>query len=446
MPVAVPVQHRTRIRFFVCSWLFVLSAFSFVDRTSVSIAGPALLTQFGIGNQQLGWIASAFLIGYASFQVPAGVLAVRFGPRRVLTFGVLTWAACNVCTALLPTGFSRAILLLIAVRCALGVAEAVIMPGANQFVARWVPQKERGFVNGLIFAGVGAGAGLTPPLLTWIILRFSWRAAFWFDAVLGLVGATVWWTIARDKPEDHPAVSLAERQEISAGLTSISAGAVSPAVIDQIDDRTEDQDGDRTVNWRAIFSRIDLPAMMFSYFAYGYTAWVFFSWFYLYMAQARGLDLRTSAYFTMLPFLCMTVFSLAGGVVSDRLSRAVSLKAGRCWLACAAMLATAVFLVAGSRVHAPFAAAVLLALGAGCLYFSQSSFWSVSTDLAGKNSGVFSALVNMSCQIGAALTASFTPWLALHFSWKMPFTVAAAFVFAGALSWLLVNPQRPLEI
>src|SRR5947208_10637753 len=50
---------------------------------------------------------------------------------------------------------------------ALPICEAVIYPAANQFVARWIPQGERGFVNGLIFAGVGAGSGLTPPLLTW---------------------------------------------------------------------------------------------------------------------------------------------------------------------------------------------------------------------------------------------------------------------------------------
>ncbi len=445
MPVAIPVQRRIRIRFFLCSWLFVLSAFSFIDRTSVSIAGPALIAQFGIGDQQLGWIASAFLVGYASFQLPAGVLAVRLGPRRVIAFGVLVWAICNICTALLPAGFPSAVLLLIAVRCALGVAEAVIYPSANQFVAHWVPQKERGFVNGLIFAGVGAGSGLTPPLLTWIILRFNWRAAFWFDAALGLTGAAIWWTIARDRPEHHPAVTAAERDEIAAGLTSFSAPP-SQRLLKRISNKAEDRIEDRRISWRAIFSRIDLVALMLSYFAYGYTSWIFFSWFYLYMAQARGLDLHTSALFTMLPFLCMTVFCLAGGFVSDRLTRAVGLRAGRCWLAFAAMLATGVFLLAGSRVHAAFTAAVLLALGAGCLYFSQSSFWSVSTELAGNNSGVFSALVNMSCQIGAALTASFTPWLALHFNWKMPFTVAAAFVFVGALSWMLVHPERPLEI
>src|SRR5215831_902066 len=123
MSLAAPNERRTHIRFLLCFWLFVLSAISYLDRTNIVIAGPQLMQQFGLDNQRLGWISSAFLIGYASFQFPAGVLAVRFGPRRVLTGGVFVWVACNICTALLPSGISRAILLLMSVRCALGIAE-----------------------------------------------------------------------------------------------------------------------------------------------------------------------------------------------------------------------------------------------------------------------------------------------------------------------------------
>ena len=436
MPVDLPVERRTRIRFFLCFWLFVLSAISFVDRTNISIAGMQLSQQFGLGNQRLGWLASAFLIGYASFQIPAGTLAVRFGPRRIITFGVFIWALCNVLTALIPAGFGQAVVLLVSVRCALGLAEAVIYPSANQFVARWVPQKERGFVNGLIFAGVGAGSATAPPILTWIILTWGWRAAFWFDACLGAFGGIVWWIISRDRPQDHPKVSDAEKREIEQGLTSFATTAATAAHVEE-----------HKISWGALFSRIDLPALMLSYFAYGYTAWVFFSWFYIYMAQARGLNLKTSAEFTMMPFICMTVFCLGGGFTSDLLTRKIGLRAGRCYLACVAMLFTAMFLVLGSRVADNFTAAVLLALGAGCLYFSQSSFWSVSTDLAGKNSGVFSSMVNMACQIGGALTASLTPWLAAHYNnWRVPFGVAAALVLLGALAWLVVHPERPLEV
>ena len=130
---------------------------------------------------------------------------------------------------------------------------------------------------------------------------------------------------------------------------------------------------------------------MAGYFSFGYVAWIFFSWFFLYMAQVRGFDLKASARYSMLPFLSMTICCIIGGILSDRLTRAYGLRVGRCGLASVAMLLTAIFLVLGSQIHSPQAAGVILAGGAGALYFSQSSFWSVSVDIAGRSSGVFSS-------------------------------------------------------
>lgn len=118
------------------------------------------------------------------------------------------------------------------------------------------------------------------------------------------------------------------------------------------------------------------------------------------MAQVRGFDLKTSARYALLPFLSMTACCLAGGVLSDRLTRIHGLRIGSCGLAAVALLSTAVFLVFGSQVHSPQLAGVILAGGAGSLYLSQSSFWSVSVDIAGRSSSVFSSMVNMGGQIG----------------------------------------------
>src|ERR1700693_2330993 len=203
-------EHHTRKRFFLAFWLFVLSAISFLDRTNISIAGLQISSEYGLGNQRLGWIFSAFLIGYAGFQVPAGWLTSRFGPRLVITLGVVWWGVATALTTVIPVGISQAVLLLIGVRFTLGAGEAVIYPAANQFVARWVPEQERGFVNGLIFAGVGAGSGLTPPLLTWLITHHGWRAAFWFSALIGVAAGAVWWVVARDTPEEHSGVCASE--------------------------------------------------------------------------------------------------------------------------------------------------------------------------------------------------------------------------------------------
>lgn len=425
------MEAGTRVRYFLAFWLFILSGVAFLDRTDISITGLQISHEYSLNNQQLGWIFSAFLIGYAVFQVPAGWLAARFGPRHVLTLGVLSWCAATAVTALLPTELRQPILLLVGLRFALGAGESVIYPAANQFVARWVPLDERGIINGLILAGVGAGSGLTPPLLAWLITHYGWRAAFWFSAVVGLAACTVWWQTSRDTPEEHPAVSPAELREIHEGLPVHPTGqsATEPPII----------------SWRAMLHRRDLAALMLGYFSFGYVAWIFFSWFFLYIAQVRGFDLRSSSYYAMLPFLSMTVCCLAGGALSDGLTLRYGLRVGRCWLAAASQVATALFLVLGSQVHNPSLAAVILAGGAGALYVSQSSYWSVSVDIAGPSTGVFSSMVNMGGQIGGAATASLTPWLAQRYSWTMSFSVAAALTVASALCWLTVHPERPLE-
>ena len=248
------------------------------------------------------------------------------------------------------------------IRFALGAGEAVTYPAANQFVARWVPVQERGFINGLIFAGVGAGSGLTPPLLTWLIMHHGWRAAFWFSAIIGLIAGAVWWYAARDTPQEHSGVSPSELREIREGMSvdltvptpgTNASGVAKPTT---------------TISWNAILHRRDLSALIIGYFSFGYVAWIFFSWFFLYMAQVRGFDLKSSARYAMLPFLSMTACCLIGGALSDHLTRRYGLRIGRCGLASVALLLTAAFLVLGSQVSSPQLAGVILAGGAGAQY------------------------------------------------------------------------------
>ena len=434
----MPAPKQTKIRFYLTFWLFVISGVAFLDRTNISIAGLQISREYGLGNQQLGWIFSAFLIGYAACQIPAGWLAARYGPRRVLTLSVVWWGVATALTASLPSHVPHAVLLLIAIRFALGAGEAVIYPSANQYVARWVPVEERGLVNGLIFAGVGAGSGLTPPLLTWLILTHGWRSAFWFSAIIGVLAGGVWWLISRDSPEEHPMVSAGELQWIRKTVPNVHGLEAEPGV-------TQPEPNRKVIPWKAMFRRRDLPALMVAYFSFCYIAWIFFSWFFLYMAQVRGFDLKASARYTMLPFLSITVCCFVGGLLSDRLTRLYGLRVGRCAIASFGSVLTAVFLLVGSQVRSPQLAGFVLAAGAGALYLSQSSYWSTSNDIAGESSGVFSSMVNMGGQIGGALTASLTPWIAQRFGWTTSFGTAAALAVLSALCWLTIRPDRPLD-
>src|SRR5580698_3108480 len=93
-----------RWRWVLIFWIFLVSAISYLDRVNISIAGTAVQKDFALSNVQLGWVFSAFVMGYALFQPPGGRLADRFGPRCVITIAVIWWAAFTTLTALVPPG------------------------------------------------------------------------------------------------------------------------------------------------------------------------------------------------------------------------------------------------------------------------------------------------------------------------------------------------------
>jgi len=422
----MPPQPTTRVRWLLIVWLFVLSAVAYLDRVNLSIAGAKLIEEFSISNVQLGLVFSAFLFGYALFQTPAGWLADRFGPRRVLTAGVLWWGIFSALTAAISHNIANAVMVLIFLRFLLGAGEAIMYPASNQFVARWIPTQERGAANGIIFAGVGIGAGITPPLISWIMLRYGWRSSFLLSAVIGLAAGAVWYLAARDTPESHPSVSPDELATIQQGIPKAAATA-------------------NRLAWFDILTSGNVWILSFAYFCFGYVAWVFFSWFYLYLARVRGLDLKSSSLYATLPFLAMAVCSPLGGVISDALAKQVGPRLGRCSIAVLGFALTAIFIIFGSAAQDTRLASFVLAGGAGSLYLSQSAFWAVSADLGGKSAGGLSGFMNMANQIGGMITVSLTPLLAARFGWNAGFRVAAAVAALGAIAWLFVNPRATLS-
>lgn len=426
------------MRYLLVFWLFALSAIAYLDRTNISIAGIQIRQEFAIDNTHLGWLISAFLIGYAAFQVPAGLLVHRFGSRMVLTSAVLWWGLFSVLTAVVPPSVRGALLLLVLVRFSLGAGEAIMYPATSQFVERWFPAVERGRANGIIFAGVGVGSGITPPIVTYIVLHFGWRASFWFAALIGVIGGAVWYFGARNTPEEHPRVGKSELALIQAGRREAEIGSIAAQAAEPVPQPT------RRVPWLRLFTSKEIIALTLSYFALGYVAWIFFGWFYIYLAQARGLNLKSSALYTMLPFLGMTVGCLLGGVVSDWLVKRVGPRVGRSTLAACCFTLTAFLLLLGSAAHEAGIAALVLACGAAFLYVPAGAFWAVAADFGGDLAGLTSGIMNMGAQIGGALTATLTPYIAAHFGWRAAFFIAAAVALAGALSWLLVDPRRRL--
>ncbi|TAN35962.1 MAG: MFS transporter [Verrucomicrobia bacterium] len=416
-----------RLRWALVFWMFLIGAVAYLDRVNISIAGQAIQKDFALTNVQLGWVFSAFVIGYALFQIPGGRLADRFGARMVIALGVVWWGIFTTLTALVPMGMAGSVAMLIGTRFLLGLGEAVVYPSSNRLVSSWIPSSERGLANGLIFAGVGAGAGVTPPIIIFILTHWGWHWSFYASALIGLAAGAVWFLMARDSPREHPLVSQPEIAFIEAGLpaTANEAGEVLP--------------------WRAIVGSRNVWAITFSYFTYGYVAYIFFTWFFIYLSRVRGLDLKSSAFYSMLPFIAMACAAPLGGWLADRITRHYGKRAGRCGVAMFGIALAGVFLALATQVASARVASIVLAGGAGALYLAQSAFWAVSADIAGKSAGTVSGLMNMGAQIGGAVTAALTPWIADHFGWTASFIVAAGWCVAGSLAWLFVRPETPIR-
>jgi ACS family glucarate transporter-like MFS transporter len=409
-------------RWVVIGCTFVIAAVSYLDRNNISIAASSLQREFGLTDVQLGALFSAFIIGYAFTQPIAGRIADRFGAARVIGVAILWWSVFTALLPVVPVGLSFSTVMLLAVRFLLGAGEAVIFPASNRLVADWIPSRERGVANGVIFAGVGVGGASAPPLITSIMLSHSWRWAFWLCAVIGIAAGLLWVLLVRNTPAENRHVSAAELAYIEAGtaVRTKSAG--------------------KSAGWREIVTDRHVQILTLSYFCYGYVAYIFFTWFFKYLSDVRGLNLKSSALYATLPFIAMALASWLGGLTSDKLVASSGKRFARCGVAGLSMLGASIFVFVATRVVDARVAALVLAGGAGALYFAQSAFWAVSADIGGHSAGLLSGIMNMGCQIGGVATAALTPVLANSFGWTASFAITAGVALIGAAAWAFVDP------
>jgi ACS family glucarate transporter-like MFS transporter len=419
----------SRLRWALIFYVFLMSAMSYLDRVNLSIAGPTVQKEFGLTDVQLGYVFSAFVWSYALFQAPSGRIADRFGPRLVLTFGILWWTVCTVLTGAAPASVSMAVPLLMSTRFLLGAGEAVMFPTANRLVASWIPMPERGIATGIILGGVGIGSAVAPPLIVWIMLNWGWRWAFFIMAPIGVLAALLWWWLVRDTPREHPWLTETELRHIESGIPQSARRAGKS----------------NTASWRTIFGNRQIRLVTISYFAFGYTAYIFFTWFFKYVKDVRGLDLKASAFYSMLPFVGITLGSALGGWISDLLSKRFGKRAGRCGIAVAGLAGAALFIVIATQVESAELASICFAFGTWTLFMAHSSYWSVTADIAGRSAGSASGVMNTAAHLAGAITAILTPMIAGSFGWTASFLVPAALCMLGALPWLLVDPSVRLE-
>ena len=128
--------------------LLALAIITFLDRISISVAGPRIQEELKLSPRQWGWVLGAFILAYGLFEAPTGAMGDRLGQRRILTRIVLWWSAF---TSL--TGAAMNFPVLLATRFLFGMGEAGAYPNISGALAHWFPATERARTQGCSRSG-----------------------------------------------------------------------------------------------------------------------------------------------------------------------------------------------------------------------------------------------------------------------------------------------------
>lgn len=424
-PVATPPPtRRTRVRLGVLGFTVALAAITYLDRVCIAHAQvtAAIQRELVITDRQMGLVFSAFTLAYALFEIPTGAWGDRVGTRRVLGRIVAWWSGFTVATA---AAFNYGSLL--AIRFLFGAGEAGAFPNAARTLSRWFPAAERGTAQGVFFAGAHLSGGLTPLLVSALLVVLPWRMLFVVFGLLGFVWVLAWTRWFRDEPADHPAVGAAERAYIEAGRTAEAAGhdADAPGLLRVLADR-------------------NMIALCLMYFTQAYGFYFNITWLPTYLAR-RGVTGERygmlAAVLAGLPLILSAAADLLGGVTTDRLTRARGLRFGRCSVGVASLLVAGLALIAGATAENAILAALLIALAGAADSFLLGAAWGTCQDIGGRHAGLVAGCMNTAGQVGAVLSPVLLP---MFDDPMVPLCIAGGLYLVGAACWLFVDPRRPI--
>ena len=419
-------RKRNQILFLV----MMSVALTYLARVNLSVAGHAVQEDMHFSTVTMGWVFSAFLLGYALMQVPSGWAADRFGPRRVVAVAVLVWAVFTALTGLAPVlpvaRWLGLVTVFMLIRFMVGVGEAACFPAGNKLVANWMGPEARGWGASFNVIGVGLGGAITPPLITAVLLRWGWRWSFYVCAGIGIIFALVWYLVVRNRPGPGP---LAGRD------SKPSAASMG----------RQDDPRRQPVPWARLLKSPSVWGLILGYFCQGYPIYFYYTWIFIYLTRVRGLTVQQGGIWGTLPYISIALLAPFGGLFSDSFSRRLGKKRGRQIAVWTGMFFSALLLWLGSRAPDSITAVLLLAGASGANMFSAPTFWAASIDLSPEFAGSLSGLMNMFGNMGGWLSPIVTAYIATRVGWAQALLVAALVTVASGLCFIFVDASRCLD-
>jgi MFS family permease len=189
---------------------------AFYQRVAPAVLVQELTREFSLSGAALGNLSAFYFYSYVAMQIPTGLIADRWGPRKLLTAGAALTAVGTFVFALAGTAYVAN-----AGRLAIGAAAGVAFVAMLKLASHWMPARQFALASGMaLFVGV-MGATLAGAPLRLLVDAMGWRNVMLASAVVTAFVAAAIWIVARDDPSERGYESYFPHDKGSAGGGSV---------------------------------------------------------------------------------------------------------------------------------------------------------------------------------------------------------------------------------
>jgi ACS family glucarate transporter-like MFS transporter len=419
------LAHRIRWRIFAL--LFGFGYVAYLQQKSLTVAAARMMPDLGLTQMQIGWLEWTFVLGYAAFQLPGGIIGQRLGARRMFTVISLVALLATVFTPLAPLALAGSALLvaLLLLQLLLGLAQGPIFPVSAGVMEAWFPPERWALVQGLQSMGLQIAAAMTPPLVAYLMAAFGWQSALLWPQlpVLGFIALWAWY--GRNTPAEHPRVTAAELAELGAESVTQMQTAISRRRL------------------RRLLSNRSILLLTLSYICMNYVFYLIANWCFLYLVQERHFNMLEGGWLAAAPPLAAAVGSGVGGQLATRLCARFGFRWGFRLTPLVALPAAGALLLATVHLGNPYGAVVALALCYGVIELTEGSYWAATMFVARADTMSATGVLNTGGNIGGLIGIPIVAYLSGHGAWTAAFMLGTLFAGVGALCWMGVDATRP---
>jgi MFS transporter, ACS family, glucarate transporter len=420
------ILNGLRVRWRIFGLLFALGLLAYAQRTNVTIAADRMMPALHLTQLQIGWIEQAFVIGYALFQLPGGLIGQRLGARRALTlFGLAAFIAVMMIPVAPDLLAGTALfVVLVASQLLLGVAQGGLFPISSGVFETWFPVRQWSLAQGAQSMGLNLGSAMTPPLIAALMLSVGWQRALVWSSIPAVLIVALWAWYARDTPREHRAVSAAELSELGEHVHATVDARVSIRRL------------------LRMLGHRNTALLTVSYLLMNYSFYLIANWCFLYLIQQRHFPVLESGWLSVAPPIAGSLGAGIGGVITGWLCPRLGLVWGFRAVPLLSLPLAGILLLIAMQTADPYIAVAALAGSFGCIELNEAAYWAASMAVGRSDAMAIGGVLNTGGNLGGIIGIPVVAWLSGRHAWGAAFAIGSLCAVVAALLWLRIDVEK----